>query len=106
MGEVVVARGDVWWMEQPDEKGRPVLVVSRDAANEAMRRVVAAKVTTTIRSGRSQLHLGRAEGLLTESVANFDDLITVSKAMLVRKLGSLGPRLHELCATLRLMADC
>jgi hypothetical protein len=30
----------------------------------------------------------------------------VSKAMLVRRMGSLGPRLHELCDTLRLMADC
>ena len=103
---MVVTRGDIWWMEQPDEKGRPVLVVSRDRANEVMRRVVAAKVSTTIRSGPSQLPLGPAEGLPMQCVANFDDLITVPKSMLVRRIGSLGPRAHELCSTLRAMADC
>ena len=37
---MVVARGEVWWAEDPDEKGRPFLVVSRDAANEVMQRVL------------------------------------------------------------------
>ncbi len=106
VAEVVVARGDVWWMELPDEKGRPVLVVSRDSAASSMRRVVVALVTRTLRAAPSQLPLGEAEGLNVDSVANFDDLMTVPKALLVRHLGTLGPRMHELCGTLRLMAGC
>ncbi|MGH9190108.1 MAG: type II toxin-antitoxin system PemK/MazF family toxin [Acidimicrobiales bacterium] len=106
MGAVVVGRGELWWLETPDEKGRPVLVISRDEANSAMRRVMVAPVTRTLRSAPSQLPLGRDEGLPAESVANFDDLTSVPKALLVRRLGDLGPRFHELCQRLRAMADC
>jgi mRNA interferase MazF len=102
----VVSRGEIWWLETPDEKGRPVLVVSREAANAVMRRVLVAPVTRTIRSAPSQLRLGSDEGLYTECVANFDDLMAVPKAMVVRRLGALGARMPELCATLRVMADC
>lgn len=42
MGTLVVGRGEVWWGETPDDKGRPYLVVSRDAANATMRRVLVA----------------------------------------------------------------
>jgi len=102
----VVARGELWWLETPDEKGRPVLIISRDEANDVLRRVMVAPVTRTLRSAPSQLPLGRDEGLPTESVANFDDLASVPRSLLVRRLGSLGPRLHELCERLRAMADC
>lgn len=93
-------------METPDVKSRPVLVVSRDSANAAMRRVVVAPVTTTIRPARSQLALGVAEGLLVDSVANFDDIMSVPTSYLVRRMGSIEPRLHEVCAALTVMADC
>lgn len=93
-------------MELSDDKSRPVLVISRDAANATMRRVVVALITRNLRRGPSQLPLGPSEGLYVESVANFDDLTTVTKALLVRRFGSLGPRRPELCATLRRRADC
>lgn len=93
-------------MEAPDETGRPVLVISRDQANRMMQRVMIAPVTRTLRRAPSQLPLGPGEGLHDESVANFDDLASVSKAMLVRRLGTLGPRSFELCTALRAMADC
>jgi len=43
-----VSRGDVWWGEAPDEQGRPFLVVSRDAANEVMQRVLVAPITSRV----------------------------------------------------------
>lgn len=103
---MVVGRGDLWWLETPEEKGRPVLVISRDQANQVMQRVMVAPVTRTLRRAPSQLPVGDAEGLPVESVANFDDLVSVPKAMLVRHIGSLGPRSFELCVALRGMADC
>jgi mRNA-degrading endonuclease toxin of MazEF toxin-antitoxin module len=39
-------------------------------------------------------------------VANFDDLASVPKAMLVRRIGDLGPRTFELCLAIRAMCDC
>ena len=82
----------MWWGETPDAKGRPYLVVSRDAANEVMRRVLVAPVTTRVRDLPSELALGASEGLPVESVASFDNIRPFPKAMLVRRLGSLGPR--------------
>lgn len=102
----MVARGDVWWGEAPDEKGRPFLVVSRDAANAAMRRVLVAPVTTRVRDLPSELALGADEGLPVPSVASFDNIRPFPKAMLVRRLGSLGPRRHEICRAAGATLDC
>jgi mRNA interferase MazF len=106
LGALVVARGEVWWGEAPNEKGRPYLVVSRDAANEVMRRVLVAPVTTRVRSLPSELTLGLAEGLPVPSVASFDNLRPFPKAMLVRRLGALGARQHEICRTAGATLDC
>lgn len=106
MGEVVVARGDLWWLETPTDKGRPVLVVSRDSANAVIQRVMVAPVTRTVRDLPTYLALGSAEGLQADCAANFDDLASVSKPYLVRRLGDLSPRSFELCSALRSMADC
>ena len=103
----MVARGEVWWGESPDEKGRPFLVVSRDAANEVMQRVLVAPVTTRVRRVPSELPLGIAEGLPRECVASFDNLRPMAKSLLVRRLGNLDPgRLGELCEVVAATLDC
>lgn len=103
----MVARGDVWWGEAPDERGRPFLVVSRDAANAVMQRVLVAPVTTRVRSVPSELPLGRDEGLPRASVASFDNLRPFPKAMLVRRLGAVtGERRSLLCAVAAATLDC
>lgn len=103
----MVARGELWWGETPDEKGRPFLVVSRDAANAVMHRVLVAPVSRRARGVPSELRLGGEEGLPVSSVANFDNLRPFPKAMLVRRLGALGPsRRHELCEVAAATLDC
>lgn len=103
----MVARGEVWWGETPDEEGRPFLVVSRDAANQVMQRVLVAPVTRRLRGVPSELGLGGDEGLPVESAASFDKLRPFPKALLVRRLGALGAtRLHEICATAAATLDC
>ena len=103
----MVARGDVWWGETPEQKGRPYLVVSRDVANRIMQRVLVAPVTTRARGIQSELRLGDDEGLPYPSVASFDNLRSFPKAMLVRKLGSLGDtRSGDICTAARATLDC
>ncbi len=102
----MVARGEVWWGEAPDEKGRPFLIVSRDAANAVMQRVLVAPVTTRVRGLPSELGVGRDEGLPAESVASFDNVRPFPTAMLVRRLGTLGPRTHEICRAAGAALDC
>jgi mRNA interferase MazF len=103
---VVVARGDVWWGEAPDEKGRPFLVISRDVANDVMQRVLVAPVSTRIRDLPSELRLGPDEGLPAECVASFDNLRPFPKSMLLRRLGALGTRAHEICLVADATFDC
>lgn len=103
----MVARGELWWGETPDDKGRPFLVVSRDAANRVMQRVLVAPVTTRVRGVPSELQLGAPEGLPVPSVASFDNIRPFPKAMLVRRLGALGAdRRHELCVVAGATLDC
>lgn len=103
----MVARGELWWGETPDEKGRPFLVVSRDAANEVMQRVLVAPITTRVRGVPSELPVGTDEGLPLASVASFDNVRPFPKAMLVRRLGAVAtPRRHLICTVAAATLDC
>lgn len=103
----MVGRGELWWGEAPDAKGRPYLVVSRDAANSVAQRVLVAPVTTRVRNIPSELQVGEAEGLPHDSVASFDNLQPFPKALLVRRLGRLGAgRGHEICRVAAATLDC
>ncbi len=103
----MVARGEVWWGETPEEKGRPFLVVSRDASSRVMQRVLVAPVTSRIRGIPSELPLGEAEGLPKQSVASFDNLQPFPKAMLVHRIGALGTdRERDICRTAGTTLDC
>ena len=104
---MVVARGEIWWGEAPDEKGRPFLVVSRDAANEVMKRVLVAPVTTRVRGIPSEVDLGSREGLPRECAASFDNVRPFPKSMLVRRLGSLAAaQVSEICRAAAATFDC
>jgi len=101
------ARDEIWLVELRDHAPRPYLVLSRDAAIPVLRRVVAAPVTRTIRGIPTEVPLGSAEGLGVECVASFDNVETVSKSSLTRRIGAVGPaRRHEICEALRSVVDC
>jgi mRNA interferase MazF len=100
-------RGEVWWGEAPDAKGRPYIVLSRDEAIPVLRALLVAPVTRTIRGIPTEVSLGIDEGLPTECVAAFDATTVFPRAMLVRRVGSVAPtRLHELCEALAAVTDC
>jgi mRNA interferase MazF len=101
------AKGDIWWGETPHTAGRPYLVMTRDSAIPVLNRVVVAPVTRTVRGIPSEVALGPDEGLPAECVASMDNLLTLRKSMLVRKMGSLpDTRLSEACDALRAATDC
>ena len=103
----MVARGEVWWGESPDQKGRPYLVVSRDSANAVMKRVLVAPITSRVRSIPSELPVGSDEGLPIDSVASFDNLQPFPTAMLTRRLGKLADaRLDLICVVAGATLDC
>jgi mRNA interferase MazF len=103
----VVAQGEIWLLETPNEKARPVLVVTRNEAIPALRAVVVAPLTSTIRRIPTNLAVGRGEGVDRDSVATFDSLAAVPMSALTVRLGALSAqRRHELCAALDALANC
>jgi len=86
-----VNRGDLYDAALPIGP-HPVVVVTRDSAIPVLRNVCVAVVTSTIRGAPTEVPVGRDEGLSRESVINCDDLVTVSKTVLDRHRGSLGPK--------------
>lgn len=84
---------ELWWAKLPEPAGRrPVLLLSRDDAYEYLNKFVVIEVTTTIRDIPIELPLGTAEGLPKACVANCDNIRTVSRAALVKRIGQLGRR--------------
>ena len=103
----MVAQGELWLMETPNDKRRPVLVVSRDSAIAVLNNIVVAPVTSTIRAIPTCLAVGREEGIDHDSVASFDNLAVVPKSVLTTRLGSLGSGARvRMCDALKALADC
>ena len=69
----MVAQGELWLMETPNDKRRPVLVVSQRGHPGAQQFVVA-PVTSTMRRFPTCIPVGPDEGLDHEGVATFDNL--------------------------------
>jgi mRNA interferase MazF len=101
----VPQQGDIWWA-QTEAKRRPVLVVTRSHATPVLKRVVVAPVSRTVRGIPTEIGLGPREGLPSDCAASFDNLQTILRSALTERTGTLGPRRHEICHTLRALADC
>jgi mRNA interferase MazF len=103
----VVAQAQIWLMETPNQKRRPVLVVSRDEVIPVLSNVVVAPVTSTLRDIPTCIRVGPDEGLEHESVATFDNLAAVPKSVLIAQLGDLGPGgRRQICDALAALANC
>jgi len=103
----VVAQGELWMMETPNRRRRPVLIVSRDQAIPALNNIVIAPVTSTIRNIPTCVPVGTDEGIDHDSVATFDNLAAVPKSVLTTRLGALGVGgRRRMCDALDALADC
>lgn len=103
----MVAQGEIWLLEPPNGKRRPVLVVSRNEAIPVLHNVVVAPITSTIRPIPTAIMVGPSEGIDHDSVASFDSITAVPKALLTVRLGALHTaRRDEICVALRSLADC
>ena len=95
-------RGELWWAELPLPAGRrPVALVSRNEAYLVRASVTVVEVTTRIRGIRSEVNVGKREGLRQPSVVNADNLQTIRKQRLIERIGALtGDKLARLDAAL------
>ncbi len=88
---------EIWWADLPKPAGRrPVLLLSRDDAYPVLNKFVAAEVTATVRNIPIEVPLGSIEGMPKPCVVNCDNLRTISKVLLVKKIARLSQkRVHE-----------
>lgn len=81
---------EIRWAHMPAPIGRrPVLLLSRTAAYAYLNKVIAAEVTSTVRGIPQEVRLGTKEGLRRPSVANFDNVHVIAKALLGDRIGAL-----------------
>ena len=100
-------QGDVWWVEQPNAKRRPALILTRDSNIERLFDVLVAPLTTTVRGIPTEVALGVDDGVPRESVANLQNIMSIPKSYLRRQAGELAPdRWHEVCLALRAAIAC
>jgi mRNA interferase MazF len=103
----VVSRGDICWLELPNEKRRPALVLTRDEAIPAMQKVIVAFVTSRIRGIPTEICLGPEDGMPRECAVSFDNVRAVPKVLLGDPMTSLaGKRMHEVCKALAIATGC
>jgi mRNA interferase MazF len=101
-----VVRGEVWWASVPGGD-RPVLVLTRDPVADRIGAVVVAACTRTVRGLQSELELGPRDGMPAKCVASFDNLHTIRKRALRRRITRLSAdRMDEACAALRRALGC
>lgn len=103
----MVAQAEIWLMETPNQKRRPVLIVSRDEVIPVLNNVVVAPVTSTLRDIPTCLSVGPEHGIDHDSVATFDNLAAVPKFVLTTLLGRLGTGgRRQICEALDALANC
>ena len=103
----MVAQAEIWLMETPNQKRRPVLIISRDDVIPVLNNVVVAPVTSTLRDNPTCIRVGPDEGIDHDSVATFDNLAAVPKSVLTHRLGRLGPvGRSRICVALKAVANC
>ena len=71
------------------DKTRPALVLTRQAARNAMTKVTVAPITSTVRGLSSEVRVGPANGLDHECAVALDNVVTVPTTLLERTIGHL-----------------
>jgi mRNA interferase MazF len=101
-----MVRGEIWWASTPGGE-RPVLVLTRDPVADRIGAVVVAACTRTIRGLQSELLLGPEDGMPEPCVASFDNLHTIRRGSLRRRITRLGAaRMSEACEALSRALAC
>jgi len=98
-------RGEIWWANLPESVGlepgyrRPILVIQDDIFTQSRIRTVIVVVITSntqLAEAPGNVLLPReASGLPKDSVANVSQILTLDKAFLVERIGSLPNSLQE-----------
>ena len=89
-------QGEIWWANLPAPAGRrPVLLLTRTDAVEHMANVTVAPLTRTIRDIESEVVLSAEHGVPSLCAISLDNIVTIPKKMLDRRIVALGREAME-----------
>lgn len=91
----MVARGEVWWCEDPCAGRRPFLILTRDDAIPVLNQVLAVPATRTIRRIPTEVRLTHDDGMPDECVLSLDNVSLVRPALCTALITRLGPATME-----------
>ena len=91
-------RGDIYRVDFPAPVGRrPVVLVSRNESYSVRSRCIVVPLSRTVRGIPTEVRVGPADGLPKAGVANADEIVTIPRALLRKRITALADtRLHEL----------
>lgn len=103
----MVARGEVWWYEDPRAGRRPFLILTRDEAIPVLNQVLAVPATRTVRGIPTEVPLGASDGMPKDCALTLDNVTPVRVALCTDRITRLGPdRMQEVCEALRIATAC
>lgn len=103
----MVARGEVWWYEDPRAGRRPFLVLARNEAIPVLNQVLAVPATRTIRRIPTEVELDSSDGMPAPCALALDNLTVIRVALCSRQITRLSPeRMSAVCEALRHATTC
>jgi mRNA interferase MazF len=102
-----LGHGQVWWVDLPGDKVRPVVILTRRRVAPLLSRVLVAPITSVERGIATEVPMGTAEGVRDGSVANLDNAQLVGVSGFVRQAGRVADdRWPEFCAAMNRVLAC
>lgn len=102
-----LGQGEIWWAQVPDDKIRPVVILTRARVAARLHSLVVAPVTSVARGIPTEVAIGHTEGVRDGSVVNLDNVMLLHRSALGRKCGEVDPgRWPEFCRAVHKMMGC
>lgn len=103
----MVARGEIWWYQDPRAGRRPFLILTRDEAIPVLNQVLAVPATRTVRGIPTEVPLGASDGMPADCALTLDNVTLVRVALCTDRITRLGlERMQDVCVALRIATVC
>jgi mRNA interferase MazF len=103
----VVARGEVWWYEDPRAGRRPFCILTRDEAIPVLNQVLAVPATRTRRGIPTEVALDESDGMPADCVLVADNVTLLRPSLCTERITVLPPAvMRRVCEALSAATAC
>lgn len=103
----MVARGEVWWYEDPRAGRRPFLILTRDETIPVLNQVLAVPATQTVRGIPTEVELDRTDGMPAPCALAVDNTTLIRVSLCTERITRLPPeRLRAVCDAIAIATAC